>query len=141
VAGQNLIVNLTKVIVDRTRPDIDPLTGFSSSSFPSGHSAQAAAMFAAFALVLGRRRTRPVRAALAGAAAFIAISVAATRVLLGAHWLTDVMAGLAVGWGWFAIVSIAFGGRWLHFAAPIEQAEAAAHHPAPESAHPRHRDG
>jgi hypothetical protein len=46
-------------------------------------------------------------------------------VLLGVHWLTDVMAGLCLGWGWFALVSIAFGGRMLRFGAPVADAEAA----------------
>ncbi len=132
IGGQNIIVNVSKVIIDRARPDIDRLTGFSGASFPSGHSAQAAAMFAAFALVLGRRRSRTVRAVLAGVASGIAVTVAATRVMLGVHWLTDVLAGLAIGWGWFAVTSISFGGRWLHFAAPAEQAKAAVDAPARE---------
>ena len=49
--------------------------------------------------------------------------VAGTRVLLGVHWLTDVLAGLAVGWAWFALWSIAFGGRLLDFGAPAELAD------------------
>jgi hypothetical protein len=53
----------------------------------------------------------------------VAVAVAGTRVLLGVHWLTDVLAGLAVGWAWFALWSIAFGGRLLHFGAPAELAE------------------
>jgi membrane-associated phospholipid phosphatase len=53
----------------------------------------------------------------------VAVTVAGTRVLLGVHWLTDVLAGLAVGWAWFALWSIAFGGRLLHFGAPAELAD------------------
>ena len=79
VAGQNLVTNLVKELVDRARPDIDPLAGFSGASFPSGHSAAAAAAYVAFALVLGRRRSQPVQAGLAGAAAAIAVAVAASR--------------------------------------------------------------
>lgn len=123
VGGQFAIVNLIKVIVDRARPDLEQLTGFSSSSFPSGHAASAAATFAVIALLLGRRRSRRARAGLAGGAVSVAVTVAGTRVLLGVHWLTDVLAGLAVGWAWFALWSIAFGGRLLHFGAPAELAE------------------
>ena len=122
IGGQLAIVNLIKVIVARARPDLEPLTGFSSYSFPSGHATSAAATFAVIALLLGRRRSRRVRAALAGGAAAIAVTVAGTRVLLGVHWLTDVLAGLAIGWAWFALCSIAFGGRVLHFGAPAELA-------------------
>ena len=59
VVGQVLVTNLTKVLVDRARPDIHRLTGFSGSSFPSGHAATAAATFAAVALLVGRGRSRP----------------------------------------------------------------------------------
>jgi undecaprenyl-diphosphatase len=123
VGGQFAVVHLIKVIVARARPDLEQLTGFSSYSFPSGHATSAAATFAVIALLLGRRRSRPVRAGLAGGAAAIAATVAGTRVLLGVHWLTDVLAGLAIGWAWFALCSIAFGGRVLHFGAPAELAE------------------
>ena len=123
VGGQFAVVALVKVIVDRARPDLGQLTGFSSSSFPSGHAAAAAATFAVIALLLGRRRSRRARAVLAGAAVAVAVTVAGTRVLLGVHWLTDVLAGLAVGWAWFALWSIAFGGRLLHFGAPAELAD------------------
>jgi membrane-associated phospholipid phosphatase len=40
--------------------------------------------------------------------------------------LTDVLAGLILGWSWFALCSIAFGGRLLRFGAPAAQAERAA---------------
>jgi undecaprenyl-diphosphatase len=118
--GQWLLVNLVKVIVDRARPDIDPLAGFAGASFPSGHSATAAAGLAAIALLLGRGRSRTVRIWLLAAAAGLAAAVAATRVMLGVHWLTDVVAGLALGWAWFAACAVAFGGRRLHFGAPVE---------------------
>ena len=118
VLGQFAIVNLIKVVVDRARPDLSQLTGFSSSSFPSGHATAAAATFAVIALLVGRRRSRRARAAITGGATAIAVTVAGTRVLLGVHWLTDVLAGLAIGWAWFALCSVAFGGRLLNFGAP-----------------------
>ena len=123
VGGQFALVNLIKWIVDRARPDIDQLGGFAGPSFPSGHAAAAAACYACFALLLGLGRSRATRVLLVGMAAGIAGSVAATRVFLGVHWFTDVIAGVIVGWAWFALCSTAFGGRLMHFGAPVEEAE------------------
>jgi undecaprenyl-diphosphatase len=111
-----------KELLDRVRPTANPIAHTLGPSFPSGHTTGAAACFAAFALVMGRGRSRNVQALLAGAAVFVAIAVAASRVLLGVHWLTDVIGGLALGWAWFALCSIAFGGRLLRLGAPIEAA-------------------
>ena len=121
--GDGAIQNILKFVVDRPRPDIHRLTGFSGSSFPSGHATAAAATFAVVALLLGRRRSRSVRNTLAGLAVGVSVLVAGTRVLLGVHWFTDVLAGMALGWAWAALCSIAFGGRLLHFGAPVEAAE------------------
>jgi undecaprenyl-diphosphatase len=126
VAGQFLAAETIKRVVDRARPDLLNLTGFSGTSFPSGHATAAAATFMAIALVLGRGRRSKTRAVLVGVAVGIAAAVAATRVLLGVHWFTDVLAGLLLGWAWFALCSIAFGGSILRFGAPVAHAEAVA---------------
>jgi membrane-associated phospholipid phosphatase len=109
--GELLLSNVLKTIVGRERPSVLRLVAANGYSFPSGHTVAAAAATSAIALVLGRDRSRRTRAVLAGAAALVAVSVAASRALLGVHWLSDVIAGLAIGWGWFTIVAIAFGGR------------------------------
>jgi undecaprenyl-diphosphatase len=109
--GQGLLVNLLKAIVDRDRPDVLQLVAVRGPSFPSGHSAGAAACWAAVAIVIAHGRARRTHAALAAGAVVLAVAVATSRALLGVHWLTDVLAGLAVGWGWCALVAVAFRTR------------------------------
>ena len=41
--------------------------------------------------------------------------------MLDLHWTSDVVAGLALGWAWFAACAIAFGGWLLEFGAPVER--------------------
>jgi membrane-associated phospholipid phosphatase len=120
--GEVVLVNTIKELLHRVRPTFNPIAETLGPSFPSGHSATAAAFYAAIALVLARRRGPRTRSLLAGAAVAVAIGVAASRVLLGVHWLSDVAAGLAFGWGWFALCAIAFGGRFLSFGEPAEKA-------------------
>ncbi|MEO8362910.1 MAG: phosphatase PAP2 family protein, partial [Ilumatobacteraceae bacterium] len=87
IGGQFLLSNSIKFLVDRARPALDQLTGFSGTSFPSGHATAAAATYAAFALLFGMRRSINVRAIAAGLAVTFAIVIAGTRVLLGVHWV------------------------------------------------------
>ncbi len=63
-----------------------------------------------------------MRSLLAAGAVGIAVAVATSRVMLGVHWLSDVVAGLAFGWAWFSICAVAFGGRFLDFGAPLVEA-------------------
>jgi len=127
IAGDSLVTNLVKEAVDRARPTFDPAAATLGPSFPSGHSSTAAATFAALALLAGRRRGDRQKAVLAGIAVGLAVAVACSRVLLDLHWLSDVVGGLALGWGWFALCAAAFGGWLVRFGAPVE----AAAQPAP----------
>jgi undecaprenyl-diphosphatase len=122
IGGQWVIAQLIKLGVGRTRPILGIAAGL-DGSFPSGHSASASATYAACALVIGMSRSRRAQTLLTGAAVAIAVAVASSRVLLGLHWFSDVLGGLALGWAWFALVSLAFGGRLLRFGAPVELAE------------------
>ena len=131
--GDSLVTNAIKQAVARARPAIEPAAATLGPSFPSGHSSTAAAFFAALALLAGRRRSARVRAALAGLAVAIAVAVACSRVMLDLHWVSDVVAGLALGWGWFAACAIAFGGWLLEFGEPVE---AAARVRSPRTAEP-----
>jgi membrane-associated phospholipid phosphatase len=113
VAGQNVINNAVKLLVQRARPPVEPLTANSGFSFPSGHTAAAAATYAVIALLLARGHPWRARVGLAGAAAALTCMVGASRVLLGVHWLTDVIAGALVGLLWFGVCALLFGGARL----------------------------
>jgi undecaprenyl-diphosphatase len=126
IVGQNVISNTLKYVVDRARPTFHPLAGFSGPSFPSGHTTAAFACYCAFAVVLGRGRGRTVQTNLLAGAVGLAAMIGASRVMLGVHWLTDVIAGAALGLAWFSLVTIAFGGRLLRFGAPVEAGQRAA---------------
>jgi membrane-associated phospholipid phosphatase len=122
ILGDKLLTAGVKELVDRARPELEAVAATLGPSFPSGHTSTAAASWAAFALVAGRWWGRRAWPALAGVAVGIAVAVALSRVLLDVHWLTDVLGGLALGWAWFAVCAIAFGGRLLRFGATAEAA-------------------
>jgi undecaprenyl-diphosphatase len=139
--GNWLVTTAIKDLADRARPTLNPIAETLGPSFPSGHSSTAAAFFAAAALLLGRRRSPQVRAVLAGIAVGVAVMVAGTRVLLDVHWLSDTMAGVALGWSWFTLCAIAFGGRLLQFGAVVEDAADEAVATGAESTPPRPGSG
>ena len=127
--GNHLLTTGVKDLVDRARPTFNPVAQSLGPSFPSGHTSNAAAFYAVAALLLGRHLGHAPRAALAGGAVGLAVAVAASRVLLDVHWLSDVIAGLALGYAWFAACTIAFGGRLLRFGVAAEVARETAREP------------
>jgi undecaprenyl-diphosphatase len=122
VLGQVLISNTIKVVIDRARPELRPRAEFTGTSFPSGHTTAATATYLAVALVLAIGTSPKARAILVSAAIAIGVAVGCTRVLLGVHWFSDVLAGLAIGWAWFGLCAVAIGGRLLSFGAPAKAA-------------------
>jgi membrane-associated phospholipid phosphatase len=110
VIGDGVITVGAKLAMDRARPALNPVAHTLGPSFPSGHASLAAAFFAAAALLLSQHGGKTRTGVLGGGAVMIAVAVALSRVLLDLHWLTDVVAGLAVGWGWFAFCVLAFDG-------------------------------
>jgi membrane-associated phospholipid phosphatase len=90
---------LLKLVIDRARPafahDLIHATG---PSFPSGHASGAASTYLPIALVCCALMTRAGgRRAVMATSVVGCLAVAATRVLLGVHYISDVVAGLALG--------------------------------------------
>jgi undecaprenyl-diphosphatase len=65
------------------------------------------AFYSMLAVVLGAGRSPRVKLALWSAAVLVALVVGGSRIYLGAHWLTDVLGGYALGTFWAAVVVIA----------------------------------
>jgi undecaprenyl-diphosphatase len=88
-----------KNVFQRPRPQVgDPLVHLLTLSFPSGHAAGSTVFYGALcALVFARWRSRTIRAIAVGLAVLMVLLVTCSRVYLGAHYLSDVVAGVAVG--------------------------------------------
>ncbi len=97
--------HLVKYLVDRPRPPPAIWIGhFSGASFPSGHATQSVACYATLALIVGAGRPTRVKIVAWCVAALVVLIVGGSRVYLGAHWLTDVLGGYALGVAWVAII-------------------------------------
>jgi undecaprenyl-diphosphatase len=98
VALSQAVVAAVKVLVSRPRPDEGPAIGDPSGfSFPSAHSATAVALYAMLALIAAGVCPRRFGPALYAAAALIAVMVGASRIYLGVHYPSDVLAGWLIG--------------------------------------------
>ena len=94
-------------IVGRHRPDVPRLDGSPvGSSFPSGHTAAAAAYVAIAIVVFWHTRTMWVRALVAIVAALIPVIVALSRMYRGMHFLTDTIAGALLGLAAVALTAV-----------------------------------
>ena len=126
LVGMEAIMLGVKDLVGRVRPTLDPAAASLGPSFPSGHSSTSAAFYAAAALIIGRHLPRRARQIVVAASVALAVAVAASRVLLDLHWLSDVIGGLSLGWAWFGFCSVVFGGRLLTPTAGVDVAAAEA---------------
>ncbi len=134
LAGMEATMLGVKELVGRLRPTLNPAAATLGPSFPSGHSATAAAFYAAAALIIGRSLQAPLRQLVIAVAVAVAVAVAGSRVLLDLHWLSDVIGGLSLGWAWFALCAVIFGGRLLRPTAAADLAAAQAGAPEPRPA-------
>lgn len=107
-----LLVYLLKIVVGRARPTLWQTDWYWGSSFPSGHTLSTAAFSTALALCLARRWPRGTHAAMSAALLWTGL-VALSRLVLGVHWPSDVLAALCLG----VFIPLAFSVAFDHGAA------------------------
>jgi undecaprenyl-diphosphatase len=119
--GAAIINSSIKVFIGRARPTIVPrLTDVSSESFPSGHSALSAAVYLTLGSLLAQSvPSRPVKYYFIGVALLLAMMVGVSRVALGVHYPSDVLAGWATGLCWALLCWLL--ARYLQKRGAVEQ--------------------
>jgi membrane-associated phospholipid phosphatase len=112
-AGAQVLSNGMKLGFRRERPFFpDPLATESTFSFPSGHALVSLAVYGAIALVLARHLSSPWhRALLFAGTAVLVLAIGFSRLYLGVHFLSDVLAGFAAGVAWLSLLYLALEAR------------------------------
>lgn len=102
--GVQIVVALLKAWFERPRPDLGSVVPLpESASFPSGHAAAGAASLGALAVLASERLpSRRARAWLWSAVVVLGLAVGVSRIALGVHYATDVLAGWCLGLAWLA---------------------------------------
>jgi undecaprenyl-diphosphatase len=105
VIGGTLLSHGLKLGFERPRPDLVPHAArVYTASFPSGHAMLSAVTFLTIGALLARvERKRRTRAFVMGLAVAMTLLVGASRVYLGVHWPSDVLAGWSVGAAWASL--------------------------------------
>lgn len=111
--GALCISQTLKTTIDRDRPDLVPHHSYVyTASFPSGHSMLSAATYLTLgALLSSAQRRKRIKIFILLMCTFVTLLVGISRVYLGVHWPSDVLAGWAAGATW-AIICWFFA-RWL----------------------------
>jgi undecaprenyl-diphosphatase len=126
VAGGAALSTLLKHLFARARPDVVPhLVAVSSASFPSGHALDSAVVYLTLgALVAKTQANRHLRIYILSAAMGVSVLVGLSRIFLGVHWPSDVLAGWLVGGAWALLCSAVF--EWLQRRRSIEASSGSA---------------
>jgi undecaprenyl-diphosphatase len=105
VIGGTLLSNGLKLGFERPRPDLVPHAAqVYTASFPSGHAMLSAVTYLTLGALLARvEKSRRARAFIMMLAVIITLLVGASRVYLGVHWPSDVLAGWSVGAAWASL--------------------------------------
>lgn len=134
VAGGSAVSTALKYAFGRERPDVVPhLTHFSTPSFPSGHAFQSAVVYLTLGILLAQIERRwHGRLYFIAVALLLTLLIGLTRVYLGVHYPTDVLAGWTAGLTWALLAWLV--ASWLQRRGAVEGGESEAR----SAAGPRH---
>lgn len=119
VGGGVLISNALKLEYQRPRPDLVPhAVRVFTTSFPSGHATLSAVTYSTLGALLASLHTGRLRAYFLSLAVLLTVAVGISRIYLGVHFPTDVLAGWCIGAAWAAICWILF--HWLQNRASVK---------------------
>ena len=106
--GGSIVGKLLKSLFARERPEIVPhLVDVTSLSFPSGHSMNSAIVYLTIAVLLARGLAESrLRAFVIGIAVLLVLTIGFSRVYLGVHFPSDVLAGWSVGAAWALLMGL-----------------------------------
>jgi undecaprenyl-diphosphatase len=108
-AGGQTLSSLLKYLLSRQRPEVVPhFVDVSSASFPSGHAMVSAAVYLTLGILLAEFvERRCLKTYLIGVAIVLTVVIGASRVYLGVHYPTDVLAGWTAGAMWAVLCGYA----------------------------------
>jgi len=106
IIGASVLNTLFKLSLNRPRPElVTHLAKVSNASFPSGHAMISAAIYLTVGAMLAEtQRQVSAKAYLMGLAGILVLLIGASRIYLGVHWPSDVMAGWCFGSVWALLV-------------------------------------
>jgi undecaprenyl-diphosphatase len=120
VLGGSAISTILKMSFDRSRPELVLSARVFTASFPSGHATLSAITFLTLGALMTRLEDdRRVKVYLISLAVFLTILVGVSRVYLGLHYPTDVLAGWCIGSAWATVCWVT--ALWLQDRGKIEQ--------------------
>ncbi len=100
VIGGTLLSNGMKAFFDRPRPDVEAVARVFTASFPSGHATLSAVTYLTLGLLLSETAARPLKAFWLGLGIVLALMIGVSRIYMGVHFPTDVLAGWCIGGAW-----------------------------------------
>ena len=114
VSGGSLVNTLLKGLFSRPRPDLVPHETFATlTSFPSGHAMMATVVYLTLGALLSTATDdRRIKLYILAWSVFLTVLVGVSRIYLGVHWPTDILAGWIAGAIW-ALLCLLIGQRIL----------------------------